>query len=87
MDVVVTQVTHTKLVQADKAVQAADVVDQANHGQTDVDTVIAVADNLAAVAAVAARHMAAAGADLALLELFGATRDAGLAAIHITYNI
>ena len=67
--------------------QAEHVVIQANHGQTDVDTVIAVADNLAAVAAVAVRHMAAAGADLALLELFGAVTDAGLAAIHITYNI
>ena len=64
--VAVTQVTHTKLDQAAMAAQAEHVVIQANHGQTDVDTVIAVVEHSAAVAAVAERHMAAAGADQVL---------------------
>lgn len=66
VDVVVTQVIHTKLDQAAMAAQAEHVVIQANHGQTDVDTVIAVVEHSAAVAAVAERHMAAAGADQVL---------------------
>lgn len=66
VDVVVTQVIHTKLDQAAMAAQAEHVVIQANHGQTDVDTVIAVVEHSAAVAAVAERHMAAAGVDQVL---------------------
>ena len=83
----VTQVIHTKQVQAVKAVQAVTVVIQANHGQTVVDTVIAVAAFMVAVAAAAARHMAEAGADLALYALFGVQVHVhGLAVTHITYN-
>ena len=63
-DVAVTQDTHTKQVEAAMAALAEHVVGLENRGQTvtATDTYAAVA--LAAVAAVAVRHMAAAGVDL-----------------------
>lgn len=87
MAVAGTQVTHTKQDQAATAAQAEHVATQANHGQTVVDTVIAVAAYSAVAAAVAVHHMEAAGADLALYALFGVQVHAhGLAVTHITYN-
>ena len=62
---VLTQVTHTKQAPADKVAQAAHAASQANHGQTEIKTVIVAAVATAAVVAAAALVTQAAGADLA----------------------
>jgi hypothetical protein len=62
---VATQVTHTKQAAVDKVAQAAHAASQANHGQTEIKTVIVAAVATAAVVAAAALVTQAAGADLA----------------------
>jgi hypothetical protein len=62
---VATQVTHTKQAAVDKVAQAAHAASQANHGQTEIKTVIVAAVASAAVVAEAAPVMQAAGVDLA----------------------
>jgi hypothetical protein len=62
---VLTQVTHTKQAAADKVAQAAHAASQANHGQTEIKTVIVAAVATVAVVAEAAPVMQAAGVDLA----------------------
>tara|TARA_B110000977_G_scaffold188217_1_gene256208 strand:+ start:59 stop:463 length:405 start_codon:yes stop_codon:yes gene_type:complete len=62
---VLTQVTHTKQAVEAKAAQAVPVASQANHGQTEIKTVIVAAVASAAVVAEAAPVMQAAGVDLA----------------------
>ena len=65
MEAVATVVTRIKLDQAAEMVQAAHVASQANHGQTEIKTVIVAAVASAAVVAEAAPVMQAAGVDLA----------------------
>ena len=70
----------------DKAAQADLVVIQANHIQTDVEMVTTAVAGSAVAQAAAAHRVAAAGVDLALLELFGVKVEAGLVLTHITYK-
>ena len=83
---VLTQVTHTKQAPEAKAAQAVPVASQANHGQTEIKTVIVAVVATAAEVAAAVLVMQAAGADLAQYAFCGATADAGLAVTHTTYN-
>jgi hypothetical protein len=62
---VLTQVTHTKQAPVDKVAQAAHAASQANHGQTEIKTVMHAVVATAAVVAEAAPVMQAAGVDLA----------------------
>jgi aromatic ring hydroxylase len=70
----------------DKAARADLVVIQANHIQTHMAEVTIVAAFSAAAQVAAAHRLAAAGVDLALLELFGVKVEAGLVLTHITYK-